>query len=290
MSRHGLFSTTLRTLKEYGIRPSRRLGQCYVIDPELVACILDSAKIEPDEVVMEIGAGTGNLTKNLAEVAKKVIAVEKDINAARVLRDLFSTVDKVEVLNDDILLMDLPRVDKIVSNLPYSISTPITFKLLHYGSFKSAVLTYQKEVADRLVAKPAGRDYSRLSVTASLLAEIKKVRNFPPDSFYPRPMVDSTVVIIGRRSRGEVDWGFLDVTLKALFSQRRRTLRKALETYSKLRKANFKDVARVVEKELMDLRVFELQPSDFIRISAGLKELSRAPASNSFYSKHTNQI
>jgi 16S rRNA (adenine1518-N6/adenine1519-N6)-dimethyltransferase len=274
----GLFNITLRTLEEYGIRPSRRLGQCYVIDPELVACILDSAKIEHDEVVMEIGAGTGNLTKDLAEVAKKVIAVEKDINAARALRDLFPNEDKVEVVNDDILLMDLPRVDKIVSNLPYSISTPITFKLLFYGNFKSAVLTYQKEVADRLVAKPGGRDYSRLSVTASLLAEIKKVRNFPPDSFYPRPKVDSTVVIMGKRSREEVDWRFLDTTLKALFSQRRRTLRKALETYSKVKKAKFEDVARVVDEELMDLRVFELQPSDFVGLSESLKELSIALA------------
>jgi 16S rRNA (adenine1518-N6/adenine1519-N6)-dimethyltransferase len=274
----GLFNITLRTLEEYGIRPSRRLGQCYVIDPELVACILDSAKIEHDEVVMEIGAGTGNLTKDLAEVAKKVIAVEKDINAARALRDLFPNEDKVEVVNDDILLMDLPRVDKIVSNLPYSISTPITFKLLFYGNFKSAVLTYQKEVADRLVAKPGGRDYSRLSVTASLLAEIKKVRNFPPDSFYPRPKVDSTVVIMGKRSREEVDWRFLDTTLKALFSQRRRTLRKALETYSKVKKAKFEDVARIVDEELMDLRVFELQPSDFVGLSESLKELSIALA------------
>lgn len=290
MRGQGLFNITLQTLEEYGIRPSRRLGQCYVIDPELVACILDSAKIEHDDVVMEIGAGTGNLTKALAEVAKKVIAVEKDINAARALRDLFPNVDKVEVVNDDILLMDLPRVDKIVSNLPYSISTPITFKLLLYGNFKSAVLTYQKEVADRLVAKPGVRDYSRLSVTASLLAEIKKVRNFPPDSFYPRPKVDSTVVIMGRRSRGEFDWRFLDTTLKALFSQRRRTLRKALETYSKVKKAKFEDVARVVDEELMDLRVFELQPSDFVGLSESLKELSRALASGDSDGSSADQI
>ena len=290
MSRQGLFGLTLRTLKEYGIRPSRRLGQCYVIDPELVTCILDSAKIERNEVIMEIGAGTGNLTKDLAERAKKVIAVEKDINAARVLRDLFSNVDKVEVINDDILLMDLPRVDKIVSNLPYSISTPITFKLLFFGSFKSAVLTYQKEVADRLVAKPGVRDYSRLSVTASLLAEIRRVKNFPPDSFYPRPKVESTVVIIERRSRVEIDWRFLNATLKALFSQRRRTLRKALETYSKVRKVKFEDVVSVVDEELMDLRVFELQPSDFIRLSEGLKELSRAPDSGGLDGSSADRI
>lgn len=276
MSREGLLSKTLRTIKEYGIRPSQRFGQCYVIDPELVTCILNSAKIEHDEVVMEIGAGTGNLTKDLAEVSKKVIAVEKDIRAARALRDLFSTINNVEVVNDDILLMDLPPVDKIVSNLPYSISTPITFKLLHQGSFKSAVLTYQKEVADRLVAKPGMRDYSRLSIMVSLLAEINRVRNFLPDSFYPRPAVESTVIIMRKMSRAEVDWAPLSAILKLLFSQRRRTLKKALETYSKVRKVNFEDVVRVIDRRLMDLRVFEIQPSDFIRINEALKEMNNS--------------
>ncbi|MBM5805309.1 MAG: ribosomal RNA small subunit methyltransferase A [Candidatus Verstraetearchaeota archaeon] len=278
MSGQGLLDKTLRILEEYGIRPSRRLGQCYVIDPELMACILDAAKIEPEDVVLEIGAGTGTLTARLAEVAKRVIAVEKDGNAARALRDLFSGRSNVEVVNDDILLMDLPCVDRIVSNLPYSISTPITFKLLLYGDFGSAVLTYQKEVADRLVARPGGRDYSRLSVTASLLAEIEKVRNFPPDSFYPKPMVESTVVVVRRKGRGEFDWRFLDGTLKTLFSQRRRTLRKAMATYSKIKKVEFEDIAKVIDEGLMDTRVFEIQPSDFVRISESLKKVSGAPA------------
>jgi len=278
LSGQGLLDKTLRILEEYGIRPSRRLGQCYVIDPELMACILDAAKIEPEDVVLEIGAGTGTLTARLAEVAKRVIAVEKDGNAARALRDLFSGRSNVEVVNDDILLMDLPCVDRIVSNLPYSISTPITFKLLLYGDFGSAVLTYQKEVADRLVARPGGRDYSRLSVTASLLAEIEKVRNFPPDSFYPKPMVESTVVVVRRKGRGEFDWRFLDGTLKTLFSQRRRTLRKAMATYSKIKKVEFEDIAKVIDEGLMDTRVFEIQPSDFVRISESLKKVSGAPA------------
>jgi 16S rRNA (adenine1518-N6/adenine1519-N6)-dimethyltransferase len=278
LSGQGLLNRTLRILEEYGIRPSRKMGQCYVVDPELMACVLDSARIGREDVVLEIGAGTGNLTTSLAEVARRVIAVEKDVNAARALRDLFSGRSNVEVVNDDILLMDLPRVDKIVSNLPYSISTPITFKLLFYGDFGSAVLTYQKEVADRLVAKPGGRDYSRLSVTVSLLAEIEKVMDFPPDSFYPKPVVESTVVVMRRRSRGEFDWKFLDGTLKMLFSQRRRTLRKALGTYSKIKKARFEDVARVVDEGLMDARIFELQPSDFVRISESLKKVSGAPA------------
>jgi len=245
-----------------------------------MACVLDAAKIEPEDVVLEIGAGTGNLTARLAEVSKRVIAVEKDVNAARALRDLFSKRGNVEVVNDDILLMVLPRVDKIVSNLPYSISTPITFKLLFYGDFGSAVLTYQKEVAERLVARPGGREYSRLSVAASLLAEIDKVRDFPPDSFYPKPAVESTVVVMRGKGRGEFDWKFLDGTLKMLFSQRRRTLRKALETYSKIKRERFEDVARVVDEELMDTRVFELQPSDFVRLSEDLKKVSGAPASD----------
>jgi len=274
-----LLDSTLKALKRYGITPKRGLGQCYVVDPDLVSCILQTAKIGVGETVLEIGAGTGNLTEELAFAAGRVIAVEKEAKAAAALRDRFSVAGNVEVVNSDILLMDLPRVDKVVSNLPYSISTPITFKLLLYGSFKSAVLTYQKEVADRLDARAGGSQYSRLSVAVSLLAEVEKIREFSPGSFYPRPKVSSTVVLMRKVKAGEggIDWVKLDETLKVLFSQRRRKLRKALQTYSKMMGVEFGEViARVCEGiDPIDLgrRVYELQPTEFVRLSRRLGDI-----------------
>lgn len=277
MSGSALLEKTVRLLRKYNIRPSRKMGQSYVIDPDLISCIIGAARLEKDDSVLEIGAGTGNLTVLIAERARRVIAVEKDINAIRALEERLSGKGNVEVVNADILSMDLPRVDKIVSNLPYSISTPVTFRLLLEGEFGRAALTYQREVASRLLAEPGSREYSRLSVAVALLGEVERMGDFPPGSFYPRPEVESTVVVLRKKgwkriegSAGVVDWEGLDMVLKFLFSQRRRTLRKALATYSKVRGA---DTSKVLEgglKELGDCRIFQLRPEDFLGIARQL--------------------
>lgn len=273
MSASDLLKKTLRAVKEYSIRPSRKMGQNFAVNPELIATMVAAAELGRGDVVLEIGAGTGNLTEAIAEVAKKVIAVEKDAVSAKALRDLFAERSNVEVLNEDILLMKLPCASKIVSNLPYSISTPITFKILFEGDFERAVLTYQKEVAERLLAEPGGREYSRLSVMSSLLAEVKRVRDFPPESFYPKPDVSSTVVVMRKRTAQGIDWEFLNETLKLLFSQRKRKLRRALETYSKIKKLNFVEVAGGFEENLLETRVFQISPHGFVTISSRLKAL-----------------
>lgn len=259
-------------LRAYNIRPSRRSGQNYVVDPDLISCIVGAAGIERGETVLEIGAGVGTLTRALAAVAGKVIAVEKDRLSAKILAERFRGAPSVEVVHGDILGMKLPRAERIVSNLPYSISTPVTFKILREGGFKLAALTYQKEVAERLVAGPGGRDYSRLSVMSSLLAEVRKVRDFPPGAFYPEPEVESTVITVRPRLRGGcgTDWEGLGETLKALFSQRRRTLRKALATYAKMR-GNPGHVPDLGLGPLLDVRVFMLTPEEFVRIDRALR-------------------
>ncbi len=272
MSREDLLRETLAILRTHNIRPSRRSGQNYVVDPDLISCIVRASGVERGETVLEIGAGVGTLTRALAAVAGKVIAVEKDRLSAGALAERFRGSPSVEVVHGDILGMELPRADRIVSNLPYSISTPVTFKILREGRFKMAALTYQKEVAERLVAGPGGRDYSRLSVMSSLLAEVRRIRDFPPGAFYPEPEVESTVVTVRPRPREgcDTDWEDLGETLKALFSQRRRTLRKALATYAKIKG----DPGRVPDLglgPLLDVRVFMLAPEEFVRINRALR-------------------
>ncbi|MDI9644589.1 MAG: 16S rRNA (adenine(1518)-N(6)/adenine(1519)-N(6))-dimethyltransferase RsmA, partial [Candidatus Verstraetearchaeota archaeon] len=229
-----LLKVTKKAIKEAGIRPSKRKGQNYAVDPVLIRCLVDSAELSGREEVLEIGSGTGTLTSLLSTRAKKVIAVETDRASADYLRKKFAG-SNVEVIKGDILELELPDFDRVVSNLPYSISTPITFKLLFNDKFNFGALSYQKEVADRLVALPATPQYSRISVAVSLLADVRRVADFPPDSFYPPPTVSSTVVVIKRRQTSKrIDWTNFDSALKFLFSQRKRTLRKALETYSKV--------------------------------------------------------
>lgn len=264
-----LLFKTERALREAGIKPSKRLGQNYAVDRDLIGCIVGAAAIGPGESVLEIGAGIGTLTGELARSARRVIAVEKDRRAAGYLRRVFSAAGNVEVVEGDILEMEMPAVDKVVSNLPFSISTPVTFKILGWEGFREAVLTYQIEVAERLTAAPGSREYSRLTVAASLLAEASIAGRFPPSAFYPEPEVGSAVVILRKRgspNAAGVGWAALDKGLKALFSQRKRTLRKALSTICRGGAADW-------EGELGGLlakRVFELSPAELARVCSSI--------------------
>lgn len=262
---------TERAIAEARMTPKRRLGQNYVVDEALISCILETACLTGAETVLEIGAGTGNLTEPLARRSRRVVAVEKDRLAARYLSERASGWGNVEVVEGDILSMELPRVDRVVSNLPYSISTPITFRMLLEGRFGLAALTYQTEVAERLVAAPGTPGYSRLSVMAALLASIRRVRDFPPDSFYPRPRVGSTVVAMERRGGAGLDAPILEATLKALFSQRRRVLRKAMGAYAKITGVDRDRAVGAVPARLLGRRVFELTPQEFIELAMCLK-------------------
>lgn len=267
MKEEGLLRWTKSTIQRFGIRPKQRLGQNFVVDQSLIDLLLETAQIMPEEVVLEIGAGIGSLTIRLAERAKKVIAVEKDKSAFKVLSHVISQRSNVEILMGDVMEIALPKVDKVVSNLPFSISTPITFKLLKDCTFELAVLTYQKEVADRLVAKPGESNYSRLSVVATLLAEVKRVMDFPPESFYPRPKVFSTVVTIKKKVCSGINWPALEDTLKLLFSQRRRRLKKAIEVYCNIKGKDYSGILGRVGEGLLGRRVFELEPKDFLYLS-----------------------
>ncbi len=266
-----LLKWTLRIIKEYNIKPKRRLGQNYIINKEMINSILEAAEIEPDDIILEIGAGIGTLTIRLSKLAKKVIVIEKDKNAIKVLLKISEKEKNIEIIEGDALKINFPPIDKIVSNLPFSISTPITFKILSEVDFKLAVLTYQKEVANRFFAKVGDRDYSRLSVAMSLMAEVEKVGDFPPDCFYPKPKVFTTVVKI-RKKKHNIDWSNLEDILKILFSQRRRKLKVALNTYCKISKMNYNELLGIIDKELLEKRIFEIKPEEFIYLSNIIKK------------------
>lgn len=266
-----LLKWTLKIIREYDIKPKRRLGQNYIINKEMIKSILEAAEIKPNEVILEIGAGIGTLTLRLSKLAGKVIVIEKDKNAIKVLLKILEKERNIEIIEGDALKISFPTVDKIVSNLPFSISTPITFKILSEVDFKLAVLTYQKEVANRLLAKAGDKDYSRLSVAISLMADIEKVGDFPPDCFYPKPKVFTTVVKV-RKKKHNVDWNNLEDILKILFSQRRRKLKIALDTYCKINKMNYNELLNMIDKELLEKRVFEIKPEEFIYLCNIIKE------------------
>lgn len=246
--------------------------QHFLIDPRVIGRITDYADI-CDDVVLEIGAGNGNLTKALAAKAAKVIAIESSGRLAAVISDL--KLPNVDIIHGDALKVNFPEFDKVVSNLPYSISSNITFKLLRYD-FQLGILMYQYEFAKRMVATHTTRDYSRLSICVQYFADVEILENVPKTAFHPRPEVKSAIVkIIPRPPTLNVlnkDFFFDFVT--AVFTQRRKQMKNAIINMlqTKSRTVNglhcdAREVVNILPRNMMCKRPGELSPEELATLS-----------------------
>lgn len=269
-------NNTKEILNKYNIRLDKNKSQNYLIDKNKLENILEHANIQSDECILEIGAGIGTLTIPLAKQALKVIAIEKDPVIADVLRKrlIDEKVDNVELINGDALKIDFPHFDKVVSNLPYQISSPVTFKLLDYD-FKKAILMYQLEFAKRMNAMVNTREYSRLSVALYFRADIRIIDTLSPACFIPQPKVNSAVIELVPNNKTQLNYCFDDVT-RALFQHRNKKAKKALVQSAHELKCDKKDLKRVlddVDNALFEEKVFKLSPEDILEISIILGEL-----------------
>lgn len=205
----------------------KKLGQNFLVNKKIAEREVALAKVSSDDVVLEIGPGKGILTNLLAEQAKKVICIEIDDSLVRFLES--NVPDNVVLVNDDVLDVDfksLPSFNKIVSNLPYQISSPVTFKFLDHG-FDVGVFIYQKEFAERLVAKPGSKNYSRLSVNVFYKSVCETIQNVSKGCFFPVPKVDSSIIRIFPRENPPFlveDEDFFFGLVKNLFSYRRKKI------------------------------------------------------------------
>jgi 16S rRNA (adenine1518-N6/adenine1519-N6)-dimethyltransferase len=184
------------------LRPSKKAGQSFLTSHRIAKDIVSSANLTKDESVLEIGGGLGILTQRLAQCARTVYVVEKDVRLVRALREILSGLDNIEVIEGDALKTDFPEVDKVVCNLPYSISSDITFRLLEQVKFESATLMYQKEFAERLLAEPGSANYARLTIGVRYHVDVAQIMSVPASKFYPVPKVDSSVVCLTPRLTG----------------------------------------------------------------------------------------
>lgn len=211
--------------------PNKRLGQNFLIDPNIVRKIVALAELSSNGHVLEIGPGRGILTEALSRAAGHVTAIEVDPRLHAYLNTKQAELPNVELVCDDALaypVENLPMGTVVVANLPYYISTPLLFRLLDQrGRFPRMVLMLQDEVADRLVAQPGGSDYGVLSVMAQYAADITKAFRVSAQCFRPRPDVASAVVRLGMKDRTRLS-AKEEVTLRALvkaaFAHRRKTL------------------------------------------------------------------
>ena len=227
-------------LRRTGRRPKKRLSQNFLINPNALPVILEAIQIEDADLVLEIGAGLGFLTKALGDKAKTVVSVEVDADLCTELQCEFIDYPQIRLVQADILKLNLfpilsgiPRLNaKVVGNLPYHITTPILWKLLgHYKLIGSCVLMMQTEVAQRIVALPGRKDYGALSVAVSYYARSEILRSFSSNQFYPVPGVDSALVRLRIEETPRVEVGnealFFRI-LRAAFQYRRKTLRNAM--------------------------------------------------------------
>jgi 16S rRNA (adenine1518-N6/adenine1519-N6)-dimethyltransferase len=214
----------------------RRLGQNFLVDPNIVRKIVALAELSPADTVLEIGPGRGILTEALCQAAGHVTAIEVDPRLHAFLSERTAHLVNMTLLLDDALTCSLEHVPIgtiVVANLPYYISTPLLFRFLSQGNrFARMVLMLQNEVADRLIAKPGTSDYGVLSVMAQYSAHISKAFKVSPQCFRPRPEVDSAVVLLQARepdARRLEEAQRFTALVRAAFAHRRKTLVNSLK-------------------------------------------------------------
>lgn len=241
------------------MRARKRFGQ-HFLEAAWVAKLIDALAVSPDDTFLEIGPGRGALTRPLALRARRVVAVEIDRDLAASLPS--QAGPNVRIVEGDFLDVDLdmlltnePQPVRVVGNLPYNVSSPILFKLLHGADqgrrFRDATLMLQKEVADRLVALPGTGEYGALAIQVALLADVDRLLTLPPGAFRPPPTVTSAVVSL--RFRPPVvdvgDTAAFERVVRGVFLQRRKTLINALRPVA----SSFgRSAAEVIERAGLD--------------------------------------
>ena len=275
MATLGIPQNTITVLQKYHFNFQKKFGQNFLIDTHVLERVIEAAGITKDDFVLEIGPGIGTMTQYLCENAREVTAVEIDQNLIPILADTLSAYDNVTVINEDILKLDIVKLAeeknagkpiKVVANLPYYITTPIIMGLFESGApIDNITVMVQKEVAERMSAKPSTKDYGAITVLCQYYTEPSIVANVPASLFVPPPKVDSAVLklkVLDKPSVEVKDEGVFFRVVKAAFSQRRKTAANAFaslmdipkeRTYSALESLGLPKTARIESLDMEQL-------------------------------------
>ena len=267
MANLGIPQNTIAVLQKYDFVFQKKFGQYFLIDTHVLEKIIGAAGITKEDMIIEIGPGIGTMTQYLAESARKVVAVEIDRALIPILADTLQEYDNVTVLNEDILKVDIAKLVaeenngkpvKVVANLPYYITTPIIMGLFEsHVPLESITIMVQKEVADRMQAKPGTKDYGALSLAVQYYAEPEIVANVPPNCFMPRPNVGSAVIRLESHEKPPVDVkdeSHMFRLIRASFNQRRKTLVNGLHNDGGLQLSK-EQVAEALEKMQLSVTI-----------------------------------
>ncbi|CAK1223301.1 16S rRNA (adenine(1518)-N(6)/adenine(1519)-N(6))-dimethyltransferase RsmA [Fructobacillus fructosus] len=278
---------TQAILNQYGLRAKKKFGQNFLTDGNILSGIVQAADLTKEDLVVEIGPGIGGLTEYLARAAKKVLAFEIDPDMVKILAETLAPYDNVQIVEQDVLEADLKTVlaesfgeksaVKVVANLPYYITTPILLALLQAGiHWEKLVVMMQKEVADRLSAKPGTKEYGVLTVMLDYYASVAIALKVPAKAFNPAPNVDSAVVTLTPKpAEKPVDHPKqLFSLVKACFAHRRKSLwNNLLQRFGK-EEAVKEGLTQALQLAEIDpgIRAERLTLADFTRLYEALKE------------------
>lgn len=229
-----------KELKEYGLLLKKGLGQNLLIDRNIMEKVVRTAQVEKGDIVLEVGPGLGEMTLALAQRAKQVIAIEIDSRMVEILREKLRGHSNIEVIKKDILKVDFRELIrgedgpiKVVSNLPYQISTPLLFRFIESREiFSTLTLMLQREVAERIQASPGGKEYGPLSIFIQIFLNISTCFRIHPSVFFPPPKVESAVVRLIWKERPMIDIShekWFKTIVRACFRYRRKTIANALK-------------------------------------------------------------
>ena len=263
--------SSLRRLREFGVRPNRELGQNFLIDDNILRLIGEAAELDPADVVLEVGGGLGVLSEYLAPRVCALHVVEVDVGLRSALEDAVGDAETVQLHFADALELDYAALDplptKVVANLPYGIAATVVLKSIEeLPGAQLWIAMVQREVGERLAASPGTKTYGATSVLAQLSCDVKVVRRVPPTVFHPAPKVDSAIVKLKRHSpppgREVVD------LVHAGFAHRRKALPRAL-SLAPGAPADIRDRAREALVRMghpEDARAERLKPAEFARL------------------------
>lgn len=250
-------------LQRYRIRPDKRRGQSFLTDLNTIHKIAAAGKITREDLVVEIGAGFGVLTGNIAQRAGRLIAVEIDLKLVGILQKELAQCKQVEVFSGDILKFDFSCISKqykskikVVGNIPYNISSPVVFHLLaHRRVIRDFTLMLQKEVVERLVSAPGRKSYGVPSVLLQMYADLKKLFDVPPGCFYPAPKITSSVMqgkFLEEPRFALEDEKLFNRLVRASFAQRRKMLANNLKQAAFLKELGEEDITSALRQAGID--------------------------------------
>ena len=254
-------SVAIDIMQRHGFHTMKAFGQNFLCDEHYVSGIVDAAEITKDDVVIEIGPGIGTLTQLMCERAKHVVAIEIDKKLIPILGETLGAYDNFTVVNEDVLKADIKgiinqysplRAVKVVSNLPYYITTPVIMRFLEENiEFSAMVLMIQLEVADRLSAPAGNKDYGVVSIMLQCAYDIEFMLKVPASVFVPRPQVNSGVVRMTPKEKRLTarDSELFKAIVKGAFAQRRKTLLNSLSSVKELGGMSKDDITAVLQSQ-----------------------------------------